>query len=54
MKTVTQYREDIRVLMAKSASIDATCVNDNRDLTKDELTYKNEIMDTVKEYQEII
>jgi len=54
MKTVTQYREDIRVLMAKSASIDAQCVNENRDLTKEELTYKNEIMDTVKEYQDII
>ena len=54
MKTVTQYKEDIRVLMAKSASIDAQCVNENRDLTKEELTYKNEIMDTVKEYQDII
>jgi len=54
MKTVTQYKEDIRVLMAKSASIDAQCVNENRDLTKEELIYKNEIMDTVKEYQDII
>jgi len=54
MKTITQYKEDIRVLMAKSAEIDAKCVNENRDPTEAELDYKNEIMDTVKEYQDII
>jgi len=54
MKTVTQYKEDIRVLMAKSAEIDAKCVNGNRDPTEAELSYKNEVMDTVKEYQDII
>ena len=54
MKTITQYKEDIRVLMAKSAEKDAKAVNENRDLTEAELNYKNEVMDTVKEYQDII
>ena len=54
MKTVTQYKEDIRVLMAKAAEIDAKCVSENRDPSEAELTLQNEIMDTVKEYQRII
>ena len=54
MKTITQYKEDIRTLMAKSAEIDAKCVAENRDLTEAERTYKNEIMDTVNEYQDIV
>ena len=54
MKTVTQYREDIKALMKKAADIDAKCVNENRDPVEAELTLQNEIMDTVKEYQAII
>ena len=54
MKTVTQYKEDIRVLMEKSATYDAQCVAENRDLTEAERTYKNEIMDTVNEYRDIV
>ena len=54
MKTVTQYREDIKALMKKAADIDAKCVNENRDPVEAELTLQNEIMDTVKEWQNII
>ena len=54
MKTVTQYRADIKALMKKAADIDAKCVNENRDPAEAELTLQNEIMDTVKEYQAII
>lgn len=54
MKTVTQYREDIKSLMKKSADIDAKCVAENRDPNEAELTLKNEIFDTVKEYQHIV
>lgn len=54
MKTVTQYKEDIKALMKKAADIDAQCVNENRDPSEAELTLQNEIMDTVKEYQNII
>ena len=54
MKTVTQYRADIKALMKKAADIDAQCVAENRDPVEAELTLQNEIMDTVKEYQTII
>ena len=54
MKTVTQYKEDIKALMKKAADIDAQCVNEKRDPSEAELTLQNEIMDTVKEYQTII
>ena len=54
MKTVMQYREDIKALMKKAADVDAACVAENRDPVEAELTFQNEIMDTVKEYQTII
>lgn len=54
MKTVTQYKEDIKALLKKSADIDAQCVNETREPTSAELTLKNEILDTVQEYQGIV
>ena len=54
MKTITQYKEDIKALMKKAADIDAKCVNENRDPNEAELTLQNELLDTVKEYQQII
>jgi HK97 family phage major capsid protein len=54
MKTITQYREDIKNLMQSAADIDAKCVNEDRDPTESELTLKNEIMDTVEEYEKIV
>ena len=54
MKTITQYKDDIKVLMKKAADIDAQCVAENRDPSEEELTLQNEIMDTVKEYQTIV
>ncbi len=54
MKTVTQYKEDIKALMKKAADIDAKCVNENRDPVEAELTLKDEILDTVKHYKTII
>lgn len=54
MKTVSQYQEDIKNLMKKAGDIDAKCSNENRDLTQTELSMKNEIMDTVDEYKNIV
>lgn len=54
MKTVTQYKEDIKALLNKSAEIDAQCVNENREPTSAELKVQNEILDTVQEYKEIV
>lgn len=54
MKTITQYREDIKALMKKSADIDAKCIAENREPTASELSLKNEILDTVQDYQNIV
>jgi len=54
MKTLTQYRDDIKALMKKAADIDAQCVNENREPNSTELVLKNEILDTVQEYQNIV
>lgn len=54
MKTLTQYQEDIKKMMAKIDEIDATCVAENRNPGGPELAMKNELMDTVDEYKEIV
>jgi HK97 family phage major capsid protein len=54
MKTITQYREDIKALMKKAADIDAKCTHENREPVEAELSLKNEIMDTVEEYGKIL
>jgi HK97 family phage major capsid protein len=54
MKTITQYKEDIKNLMTSAGDLDAKCVNENRDATDAELSLKNEILDTVEEYRKIV
>jgi len=54
MKTITQLKEEIKSLMKASADLDTKCVAENRNLTGAELTLKNEILDTVQEYQDEI
>lgn len=54
MKTISQYKEDIKALMKKAADIDAQCVAETREPRSDELALKNDILDTVQEYQEIV
>ena len=54
MKTISQYKEDIKALMAKSADIDAQCVAETREPRSDELALKNEILDKVQELQGIV
>jgi len=54
MKTVSQYKEDIKALMDKANAMDAQCVNENRDPASAELTIQKEILDTVQEYQDIV
>lgn len=48
MKTITEYREEIKNLMKKSGDIDAQAVNQKRELTEQELALKNEILDEVE------
>jgi len=54
MKTLSQYREDIKALMKKAADIDAKITNENRDPQEAELSLKNEILDTVEDLQKIV
>lgn len=54
MKTITQYREDIKNLMKKAGDIDAKCTAENRDPVASEVSLKNELLDTVEEYRKIV
>jgi HK97 family phage major capsid protein len=54
MKTITQYKEDIRNLMRKVADLDTKATADNRDLAESELAIKNEIFDTIEDLNKII
>lgn len=54
MKTISQYKEDIKSLMKKGADIDAKATAENRELVDSELTLKNEILDTVEELNRTI
>jgi HK97 family phage major capsid protein len=54
MKTSTQYKEDIKNLMKKVADIDAKATAENREVREDEVSLKNEILDTVEELNKSI
>lgn len=54
MKTISQYREDIKSLMEKSAALDTKALNENRDLTESELALKNELLDAVEDTHKIV
>ena len=49
MKTITQYREDIKGLMDKAGKVEAKATAENRDLTEEEVSYVNQLMDRVEE-----
>jgi len=54
MKTVTQYKEDVKALMDKADAMEAKCIAEGRDMTEAELNVENEIMDTVVELNSIV
>ncbi len=54
MKTITQYREDIKDLMDKSAALDTRAQGESRDLTEAEISHKNKLLDKVEEITEIV
>lgn len=54
MKTLTQYRDDIKNLMKKAGDIDAKATAENRDLTEAEISLKNEILDTVEDLRKTV
>lgn len=54
MKTISQYREDVKNLMKKAADIDVKATAENRDLSEAELSLKNEIMDNIEDYNKTV
>lgn len=54
MKTLTQYREDIKALMKKAGDIEAKCTAENRDMNEAELALVNELLDTAEETRRIV
>jgi len=54
MKTISQYREDVKNLMDKVAKMDTKATGENRDLTDPEIEYKNEVLDAVEDLNRII
>ncbi len=54
MKTITQYKEDIKNLMKAVADINAKAVNENRELNPEEVELKNRMMDKVKTIDDIV
>jgi len=54
MKTLTQYREDIKNLMKKVADIDTKCTAESREITEAELALKNELLDTVEDIRKVV
>jgi len=54
MKTVTEYRTMIASLREKISAIDTKCIAENRDPTSEELGVQVQMMDKIKEYQDIV
>ena len=54
MKTITQYREDIKNLMDRSAQLDAKAQTESRDLAPEELAVKNQLLDKVAALQDTV
>jgi len=54
MKTITQYREEVKSLMKKIGDIDAKATTENRDLASDEIKLKEDIMDEVDHLRSLI
>ena len=54
MKTLSQYKDDIKTLMGKMSDIDEKAKVEGRDFTKAELSIKDEILDQVEELNRIV
>ena len=54
MKTITQYREEIKALKKAAGDIDTKAIGENRDLMEAEISLKNEIFDKIEELGRIV
>jgi hypothetical protein len=54
MKTITQYREDVKYLTTKIGDMKATCIAENRDPLPEEIEHMNALMTDIEELGRII
>jgi hypothetical protein len=54
MKTISQYREDIKSLKKKGDDIEAKATAENRDLTESELSLMNELGDATDDLMKTV
>ncbi len=54
MKTITQYREEIRDLTNKIGDLDAAATAENREPKVEEVEIKNDLMDRIEETEQIV
>jgi len=53
MKTISQYQEDIKVLMERIGAIKAKATNENRDITADEVAYIKDVNDQIRKLKDM-
>ena len=54
MKTLTQYREDIKELTAKVNAVKTKCIAENRDPVPEEVSYMNDLLQGIEEIEKIV
>jgi len=54
MKTVTQYKEEIKALFDRATKMGAVCSAEGRDYTDEEVTLRDKIFATISDYERII
>jgi len=54
MKTITQYRQEIKDLTNKVGDLDAAATSASRDLTGEEIDLKNDILDKIEDVEKLV
>jgi len=54
MKTVSQYKEEIKALFDRATKIGTVCSAEGRDFTPEEVTLRDKIFETMADYERII
>jgi len=53
MKTISQYQDDIKVLMERIGAIKTKATNENRDITADEVAYIKDVNDQIRKLKDM-
>ena len=54
MRTITQLREDIKILLEKLGNMRSLCANENRDPSKEERAIANQYLEEIAELEEVL